>query len=122
MKPKHRNLIRLLLICYLTVFATPIVFAFPCNKNMETMSAEHSENHQAISSPHESNENCCEQLDSALSAFSCDSVCISINFYLEIGDSLISKILPLGTPPIDVEDGILAGFASVEPHPPQYAL
>lgn len=54
--------------------------------------------------------------------FSCDSVCIAINFYLEIGDPLISKIPTLDTSPIDIDDGVLAGFASIDPRPPKLTL
>ena len=92
---------------------------------MATMTSEQHEDMSAMSADKDSARDCCEQSDLAvagLSMFSCDSVCVAINFYVEIGDPLISKVPTLDTSPIDIDDGVLAGFASIDPRPPKLTL
>lgn len=78
-----------------------------------------------MSSEENSSKDCCEQsgwIDSQLFMFECDSVCVAINFYLETGDPLVSKLPIFNPTPIDVEVGVLAGFASIDPRPPKTIL
>lgn len=84
-------------------------------------SAQH-EGGLVMSSEENSSKDCCEQsglIDAQLFMFECDSVCVAINYYLETGDSLVSNVPIVDSSPINVDDSVLAGFASIDPRPPR---